>query len=300
MKRNIIKQANQAYTITLPIKWIRENKLDRGSEIDVSVNEKSLLISTSNPNETRKVSLNLDDVSGRTVRNHILSLYAKGVDEITLLSEKDISSEIALALNNIIGFALISKEKNKYHIVDLNAGSYQHLDEIFKRVFQMTILFYESAIKDIFKDQKETLESLKTRDTEVNKFCLYLQRAINKSLYNDVIRSRVIFTYSFALEKISDEIERLWRTNIKYSPKKSKELKSLAELSKEGLEEAYDLFYRPSPEMIDKIYEKREKVRENSIKLRIKDPNAHRMVRHIVKIIEDAADLIHLTIMINS
>lgn len=297
MKRNIIKQANQAYTITLPIDWIRKNKLNAKSEVDILVNEKNILVSTSNPNESKKVSINVRDIDERIIRNYILSLYAKGIDEITIISEKDISAEITTALNNVMGFAMISQEKNKYVIKDLNAGTYQHLDEIFKRVFQMVILFYESAINDIFQEEKENIESLKTRDAEVNKFCLYLQRAINKSSYSDVIISRVVFTYSFALEKIGDEVERLWRTNIKHAPKKSKDLKALAELSKQGLEKAYDIFYQFSSTAIEELYSIREKVREKSLKINSKDANANRMIRHIVKIIEDATDLNHLGAM---
>ena len=43
MKRRIIRQANQAYTITLPIEWIRKNNLDKASEVNLEIKEKSLL-----------------------------------------------------------------------------------------------------------------------------------------------------------------------------------------------------------------------------------------------------------------
>src|SRR5690242_12194383 len=131
MKRKIIKQAGQAYTITLPIDWVRKHKLDAGSEVDLSILEKSLVISTTKDVQGEKVTLNIKDWQGRVIRNYILALYAKGVDEITINSDKDISGEITRALNNIMGFALVSQENNKYIIKDLNAG-YQHLDEIFK------------------------------------------------------------------------------------------------------------------------------------------------------------------------
>ena len=65
------------------------------------------------------------------------------------------------------------------------------------------------------------------RDREVNKFCLFLQRAINKSSYPDVVNSRALFSYSYMLEKIGDEVERLWRTNIKNKIKKTKEFKEI-------------------------------------------------------------------------
>jgi len=300
MKRSIIKQANQAYTLTLPIEWVRKHRLDAGSELDVSIIEKSLLISTSATLQEKKISLTIDNWEARIIRNYILSLYAKGFDELTIHSDKDISAELTTAINNLMGFALVSQDKNKYVIKDLNAGTYQHLDEIFKRVFQMVILFFESAIKDVFGAEKETLSSLAARDTEVNKFCLYLQRAINKSSYADVLNSRIIFTYSFALEKIGDEIERFWRTNLKYAPKKSKELKNLAELSKEGLAKSFDVFYQFSPQLMGELYALREKVREKSLGLNSNDPNAGRLMRHIVKIVEDAADLNHLAVMMKN
>ena len=35
MKRKIIKQAGQAYTVTLPINWVRSFALDTKTEIDI-------------------------------------------------------------------------------------------------------------------------------------------------------------------------------------------------------------------------------------------------------------------------
>lgn len=300
MKRRIIKQADQAYTLTLPIEWVRKHKLGAKSEVDVTTSEKSLIISTNASVEGKKITVNIKDWRGRTIRNYILALYAKGVDEIVINSDKDISSELTVALNNLIGFAMVSQENNKYVIKDINAGAYQHLDEIFKRVYQMIILFYESAIKDVFGEEQEKLESLRARDNEVNKFCLYLQRAVNKSSYPDIIESRVIFTYSYNLEKIGDEIERFWRTNVKYKPKKPSGLKNLAELSKEGLAKSFDVFYQFSPKLTEQLYAIREDVRDKSLKLQFKDPNAVRIMRHIVKIVEDAADLNHLNIIMKS
>ena len=35
-ERKVIKQGNQAYTITLPIKWIRNNHIEAGDEINLN------------------------------------------------------------------------------------------------------------------------------------------------------------------------------------------------------------------------------------------------------------------------
>lgn len=299
MKRKIIKQANQAYTITLPIEWIRANNITGKSEVDVEGSEKSLIISPVGKAEIRKTKVDFSGFNGRNISRSICALYARGIDEIEIISNKDITSELLRSINQTIGFALVSQSENKFIIKDIGGGNFENLDDIFKRVFQMILSFYDSAIRDIFGKEEEKLENLSARDVEINKFCLFLQRAINKKSYPDPTNGRVLFTYSFELERIGDEIQRLWRTNIKYKIKKTPKLKEIAELSLEGLSMAFDFYYQFSPNMAEKITQMREDVRERSLSLLKIDQHTSRFARHIVKIIEDAADLSHLTIMRN-
>lgn len=297
MKRKIIKQANQAYTITLPIEWVRANNITGKSEIDVVESEKSLIISPLGKTEIKKAKIDFSNFNGRNISRSINSLYARGIDEIEITSNKDISADLFKSLSQTIGFALVSQSKDQFIIKDIGGGNFENLDEIFKRVFQMILSFYDSAIKDIFGKEEEKLENLIARDIEINKFCLFLQRAINKKSYPDPINGRVLFTYSFELERIGDEIQRLWRTNVKYKIKKTPKLKEIAELSLEGLSQAFDFYYQFNPAIAEKITSMREEVREQSLSLLKIDQHTARFARHIVKIIEDAADLSHLTLM---
>jgi phosphate uptake regulator len=299
MKRRVIKQANQAYTITLPIEWVRENKISEKSELDVETSEKSLIISSGNHIKKKKATLKVSGLNFLEISRPLNALYAKGIDEIEIISENECSSKIIKSLTNTIGFALVSQEKNNYVIKDIGGGDYSDLDEIFKRVFQMILLFYESAIKDVFEGPQETIEGLYTRDAEINKFCLFLERAINKKSYPCETKGRALFTYAFEIEKIGDEIQRLWRTSLKYKIKKTKELKKILEMSSEGLALAFDFYYQFNLKIAEKLYDKREKVREDSMNLMKIDAATARFVRHTVKIIEEAVDLSHLTFMIN-
>jgi phosphate uptake regulator len=300
MKRKLIKQANQAYTLTLPIEWVRENKLSEKSEVEVSIDGRNLIISNEGTIKGKCTEVDISGLNERNISRHINALYAGGVDEIKFISDGSIcSSSIVERLNNTIGYALISKGDKGFTVRDIGGTGDSNLDEIFKRVFQMVISFYYSAIEDVFGDQKETISGLKARDREINKFCLYLQRAINKMSYPDPIRGRLLTTYSFELERIGDEIERWWRTNIKYRIKKTDKLKKLADTSVEGLGMAFDFYSNFDSKVAEKIYVLREKVRADSLKLPGLNGNSIRFVRHIVKIIEDAADLSHLTLMMN-
>jgi phosphate uptake regulator len=298
MKRKIIKQASQAYTITLPIEWVRKNKLDKKSEVEISESGKSLIITTDKPTEGGTVQLEIkDEIDIRNLYLHINALYAKGIDKLEIIYNGDISSEIIICLNSLLGYALISKNNNTYVIKDIGGGNYSGLDEIFKRVFQMILLFYDDASKDILGKQQEKLENLKNRDKEINKFCLFLQRAINKMFYPDSVDGRTLFTYSFALEEIGDEIFRLWKSNIENKFKIDAELIALINLCKAGLEEAFDIYYQFSSKRVEKIYHIRESIRNKAANIKKIDTKKAIFIGHIIKIIDEAADLRHLTLM---
>jgi phosphate uptake regulator len=298
MKRKVIKQANQAYTITLPIEWVRKNKIDEKTELEVNESEKSLILLNTGEVEHKKISIDVTNFDEINISRIIKALYARGIDEIEIISDKNISSFISKDIHNTIGYALVSQKDNRYVIKDLGGGNYSELDEIFKRVFQMILLFYESAIDDVFGKQKESLDGLIARDGEINKFSLFLQRAINKMSYPDQIKGRLLFTYSFEIEIIGDEIQRFWRTNIKYNIKKTEQLKKLAQDSLKGLEKAFEFYFQFNPKIAEEIKSLRDKVREDSLKLEKLNKYDSRFARHIVKIIEEAADLSHLTLMI--
>lgn len=299
MKRSVIKQANQAYTITLPIEWVRKNKINIKKEVELIDSGKSLIVNSSGSVYGGSVTLNLPQLNTRAIALHIMALYARGVDEVIINSNENISQDIVKSLGNTIGFALVSQENNRYVIRDISSIGNVDFEEIFKRVFQMIQVFYESAFQDIFGKEAETIESLKERDKEVNKFCMYLQRAINKMAYSDPVNGRTLFTYSFALEQLSDEIERMWRTNVKHKVKKSPMLKKMLEDVQEGLGLTFDLYYQFNSSKVQKLYDLRDKVRSDSLKLFKVDPITIRFVRHAVKIIEQTTDLTHLTLMRN-
>ena len=45
MRKKLVKQGHSTLTITIPAKWARENKLKAGSELDLDINQNSLILS---------------------------------------------------------------------------------------------------------------------------------------------------------------------------------------------------------------------------------------------------------------
>ena len=261
MKRKIVKQAGGAYTITLPIEWVRENGVEKGSEVDLKVSGKSLVIRNEEKVRVKKIKINVNGFNFKNVYLHLNSLYSAGFDEIEVVSEEDISELLIRAVNSLLGYALVSSEDGKYILKDIGGGGNADLEEVFKRVFQAVLQFYDNCVNDIFGEEKETLEGSVMRDKEINKLCLYLERAINKMSFGNSTYERSLFTYAFELERVADNVVRLWRANIENKPKKGKELKELAFNVKKMLDNSFDVFYRFNSVNLQKSYNLREKVR---------------------------------------
>jgi len=293
MRRKLIKQAGQALTITLPIEWIRENNLKQGDEIELEITEKDLVLSSGKKIKGDSVKLNTIDFSEKMKYIYMNSIYAKGIDEIYLESDKKNYPD----LNQNLGFAAVSQKGNSYIVRDVSGITNENLDDILKRVFQMILSFYDSAIEGIFSRNSEDYEKIRKKDIEINKFALFLQRSIMKKSYPDPVMGKVLFAYSFALEKISDEILRLWRTSLQKKIKKESRVKEIILLSRKSLEKAFEIYYRTSPELIKEMIALREEIRKKSIPLLKMDAETAEFIMHALKITEDCYDLTHLTLM---
>jgi phosphate uptake regulator len=296
MKRRVIRQANQAHTITLPIEWVRKHGIKAGTELDVNVAEKALVISTQQPVKGGSVKIDVSGLHAKVIFQHVNSLYSRGVDEIAIKSDKDVSGVLLKVLQQTIGYALVAQSKNTYVIRDVSGGTGQDIDEVCKRAFQVILQFFDAAIADLSAGAKTAEEEIRSRDIEVNKLTLFLQRAINKSALSDAIEGRTLFALSFMLERIGDDILRTWRNGADKQVRITPAIVDLLKLCQSCLEKAFALHYQYNPARIIEVYNIRDNAREKAGKLNL-DGRTAQLIRYTLSVAEDAADITQLTVM---
>lgn len=295
MKRKLVKQAGRATTITLPVEWVRENGLKPGDEVDLEINEKDLVIRSGKKAVGGTIKLRLSGFDNRIIYYYLNAIYAKGFDEIELECSVNLNHQ----LNQTMGFAVMCQKDDRYVIHDIGGISSENLDTIFKRVFQMILSYYDSAMDDMFGECKESITAINQIDEEINKFVLFLQRSIMKHSYQDSSGGKIMFAYSFALEKISDEILRSWRNKITLKIRNDEKLRDIFTLSRRALQKAFEIYYAPSPEKVREIKDLKESIRKQTLEMPMTNANIARFVMHALKIAEDSSDLTHLSLMKN-
>jgi len=176
MKRKIIKQKD-SYTITLPIKWVKQLGLTQGSELEISEVGKEIIISAEKEQEYKTIDINVKDKISGFVWREILGLYRKGYDEFVINHEKQLSLLREIA-NYLIGFEVVNQEKNKVVIKDVTGLENADFDTIFRRIGFILIDLTQEMYRML--QSKINKKEILLLDRNLNKFTDYCLRYLNK------------------------------------------------------------------------------------------------------------------------
>ena len=223
MEKRLVGQGpkkRKSYTVTLPIDWVKQQKLDKKLCVDLSIVGNKIVIAP------QKVSLDSVHVDA-TIYIHTLvkvlqGLYRQGIDEILITgTEKTMTEVLSIVETRMIGYELLEKKANSLLIKDITKESEEDFPIILRRIFLLTVELSES---------RSNAESV---GRTISKLINYCQRILMKKGHTDYSKTPVYYLMLDRLEKIKDEY--LWLYALS-STKKEKEIIPL-------LREAYTLFY---------------------------------------------------------
>ncbi len=108
MKRKLVKQGDNALTITVPAAWTKVHKLTPGAEVDVRQEGQELILS-SGPAEEKTAEITIGEGEEEKIR----TLYREGYDRIVarFASAKTLS-KIQRVVGNLYGFETIEITTN--------------------------------------------------------------------------------------------------------------------------------------------------------------------------------------------
>jgi phosphate uptake regulator len=154
MRRKIIRQGNNSYTITLPIDWIRDEELKEGSEVEIEREDSHLNIFLTKDARRiqNKISLDLKDYNNRTIINILNQTYRKGYDIITLnYHNNDQLLCIKENIKELFGFEIVDIKNNECILQNIAEPSAEKFDVILRKVF----LIIKEGSNEILNDLKD-------------------------------------------------------------------------------------------------------------------------------------------------
>lgn len=203
-----------------------------------------LLIQTESGPGTKEIEVDVSGLTPRLADRFMARAYQKGYDKIIVKYDKpDIAIAIQEKVNELLGFEIMEQTKDTIVISSISQKLNIDFDSSLRRAFLIVLDMADTCSEAYKKGDKKTLENLYHKDFDVNKFCYFCLRFINKGFHGE-FGTYILYYLIEVLEDAGDEYKYLAAHLAKVKTKKKSLIDVLSkvnELTKLG----YDFFYKP-------------------------------------------------------
>lgn len=234
MKRKLVKQGAATMMVSLPAKWIKQQGLDKGDEIDVDEKENKLVISLESPNKKKEIVLEIKEENKANLIHLLTHLYRRGFDKIELKgTDQEIVKKIRNEIDNLLlGFELTEKTDKSCVIENISEPSESKYGVMLKKVFMLIKETQEITLNDAHSSKFANFDEIQKIKNLCDKFILFCRRLIMKrELEEDKLLEWELLTflmhiehtyyylYEYAAEnkvKVNNELKELLREAVNY------------------------------------------------------------------------------------
>jgi antitoxin component of MazEF toxin-antitoxin module len=180
MKRRIIKQQT-AYTLTLPIKWIRDHNIHSKDEVELEEEADSLIIHTEKRTKVEEISLTLEKSTPDYYRIMIENHYLKGYNILNIkFEDKKTFPIIQQIVSNLISFEILEQKENFCKIGSTTPSSAEQFKTLLNRCFNIITYTQEKIKEDIEKLSFKNLTEIEAQSNDARRFLLFCTRSLHE------------------------------------------------------------------------------------------------------------------------
>jgi phosphate uptake regulator len=254
MKRSIVRHGPSTLTMSLPAKWVKENNLKEGANLDVEEKGSQLVVSTKKGDEFSSFEVDIKD-NYKTGLRYISSANRKGCDELILrYSKQSYLKRIERCLSeDVLGYEIVRQGKQFCAIRDIPGTKAEEFDTLLERIWSIIITISEDVLVALSKDDKDALYGITAMDKRVNKFSNFCIRILNKRGHKTYKNIPVLYRFLRGLEEVSDQYKYILMHYSDINTKVDKKYLEFLKKSNGILRSFRKVFYKPKDEDVEKL-----------------------------------------------
>lgn len=254
MKRKINRVGNNTLTVSLPSKWAKKYGLKPYDELEVLEEGNTLRIETKKGSGRRSVSVNVSGLLPRLVDRFVVWCYLKGYDEVIIkYNSKETLNIIKNKVDELLGFEIIEREDGQCKIKMIAERLDFDFNVAFRKAFLILKEMAESCLSAYQADKKRELKELYLRDFEINQYCHFCLRELNKQFAGG-LDSSILFYLTLIIEDTGDEYKELASRLTDIEPGNKAILSLLKDLTR-LINLSYTFFYQPDKKTANDAYQ---------------------------------------------
>ena len=163
--------------ISLPSKWAKANKLDKGDEVELEERANELAIKkVNNKEKIQTITLDITESNKADIKVLLTHAYRRGFDRVILTGQ--ISSLLgqisAICSSVLLGFEVVERTKEKIVIENISQPDNTKYPSMISKVFMII-----SDLQDSLISGKINFEEIKDTKDQCDKFILFCRRIIS-------------------------------------------------------------------------------------------------------------------------
>ncbi len=303
MKRKVVQIAGFTKVISLPSQWVKKNNINKGDELDVIEQNRSLIISTNKENrKAQKAVIDLSKIDEGIIWPILASIHKTGYNEIRI---NRLNSNVRKVIHDkipssLFGFEIIEQSSDSCLIKNIAEGTPANFKSLKRKLFMVTSSQAKQSLEFIRKKNRSEFEEIFSLEETNNKLSNFCQRLLNEEITD--MKNRYEYFIVWLLENVGDGYRDICREISKEKDiKVSSDVLKAYEKVNEAFEEYHELFYKFSLPKIAHFHETC-KANQKNINLLLKKKTGQDAVvlAHLLSINRTLYDFIAATIFLKA
>lgn len=211
MKRKLIGLSPSTSVVSLPSRWIKKNKLKKGTDIEVEEIENKIIISSKSRKSEKDITIDVSNLNKDLFWRAIDAVYISGYDVIVLKTKDHKQTAYTAKVPKYFpGLIVTDDRRNSIRFKDITGDNKEDVDKVISRILNMGIAMLKDGMEALKSKDWETLAGMRKRDIAINSYVSYCLRQLNKYGYTPFSKSGLMHTYVKLLEMLTDKIYRLF------------------------------------------------------------------------------------------
>lgn len=262
--------------VSLPAKWVRKLKIQKGEDLEVKETDQGLLVSPLDmaDQQIRKIQVDASDYK-KDLQRFLSAIFQNGYDEIGIKYE-DPDAIRKLVTEQFVGLEVVNYKKEFVELKSVSKGTKEEFDRLLRRTFLINKQMISELHNVLYEKDFESIKLVRQMEKTNNRFTNYCRRIIIKSRSMQDKKTPFLFSFVSELEKIADNIQYLANNMENFKPQLNKDFKQTIEeiekLSgfvmnqyyKFNIQEMFEM-YNQSRQLIKDLIKKQKSYNKNDI-----------------------------------
>ncbi len=182
-----LQKIGSTILVSLPKEWVDDNKLSKGTEVELETGQNSISITINKDSKpSKEVIISYPLPKEENISADLTGAYLLGYDIIRIKGKTTIPvndrEKILESIRRLVGVEIVEEDSSNINIQFLLDATSLSPEKILRRMSTIALGMFNDTLNSLLSDDKTNLQTLPNRDDEINRQYFLLVRLIRSTM----------------------------------------------------------------------------------------------------------------------